>query len=383
MEERNRTDKINQLFDLNRRHVQHSRGVAQCQHFGTNTIEYILHCTQHIMKVCSNRISLFKLEIEESKALDEFKKVATPTQWRLHLLLEPKLKLWSTKNENFQKATKRVEYNLLPKFIGQTQLSFNFNETQFPKQEAQEIYDDMKQISKDYHTRSMTLVIKTQKRGLELLTNEIKQIIQCFPNNNDDNGFDTQAGLTAFHQYNDLREKRFKLLAEKACHFLEIEKFLTPTIINQANIRLTEDEQEILQLGPRFIYNDPKTATRRRTIELVTLKRKIEARFHEKKVSPGRPVNEFINELYLLLQNLHNIPVISNQYNNKKKKNYHRLLKRLKFKFKSTNTIIRKTDKSKVFHLDTTEDYDKKSIEYMNKTKAYQCLDEREKLRMA
>ena len=132
-----------------------------------------------------------------------------------------------------------------------------------------------------------------------------------------------------------------------------------------------------------------------------TLKRKLEARFYEKKVSPGRPIEQFIAELDVVLQNLHNtsryckkrktekfnslnqnlfninslnqsetIPIIM-----KKKRNYNRLVKRLVHKFRATNTIIRRTDKSKVFHLGKKQDYELKSKDYMNKTKAYQCLD--------
>ncbi|CAF1391904.1 unnamed protein product, partial [Rotaria sordida] len=85
-----------------------------------------------------------------------------------------------------------------------------------------------------------------------------------------------------------------------------------PNIINQApQIKLTEDEYQLLQLGPRFIFNDSQTASRRRTTELATLRRKIESRFFGKKVSPGRPVQQFITELDILLQNLHNISSFS------------------------------------------------------------------------
>ncbi|CAF2747679.1 unnamed protein product [Rotaria sp. Silwood2] len=117
--------------------------------------------------------------------------------------------------------------------------------------------------------------------------------------------------------------------------------------------------------------------------------------------APGRPVQQFIDELDALLQNLHNsIPSITynrkiNQTINqnipdhligssqsqtisrsihKKKKNYHRLIKRLKHKFRLTNTVIRKTDKSKVFHIGKVDDYQKKSNEYMIRTNAYKCL---------
>ena len=162
---------------------------------------------------------------------------------------------------------------------------------------------------------------------------------------------------------------------------------------------MTEDEYQLLKLGPRFIYNDPKTASRRRLIELATLKRKIETRFFEKKVSPGRPVQQFIAELDIMLQNLRDASInIRPQLNQSKtqdiliipntslitsqpklilpprKKNYGRLVKRLIHKFRLSNTILRKTDKSKVFHLGKLEHYQKKSIEYMDKTQAYKCL---------
>ncbi|CAF1251185.1 unnamed protein product, partial [Rotaria magnacalcarata] len=117
-----------------------------------------------------------------------------------------------------------------------------------------------------------------------------------------------------------------------------------------------------------------------------------------------RPVEQFIAELDVLLQNLHNIPTTKKQiqFNRiqtnksfdtlssiiqssqssqsqviirpKKKKNYGRIVKRLKYKIHLANTVLRKTDKSKVFHLGTVDHYQKKSEEYMEKTKAYQCL---------
>ncbi|CAF1097599.1 unnamed protein product [Adineta ricciae] len=352
-------------------------------------LKYILHCTQHVKKASLNRIKLAQIEMDEYKALKDFEKLATPAQWRLHLFIQPKMTLWSTKNQNLRIATKRVEYDLPPKFIGQTQLSFNFNDDQIlPNEEAQQIYDQMRQITQEYHRQSMTLYVQTHTRKLELLTNEIKQMIQCFPEDNDD-GFDAQAGFTAFKYYNDLREKRYNLLADQACHFLEILKVEGDNnqemeVIAQTIGRSLPDEYHLLQLGPRFIYNDPQTAARRRTNELATLQRKIETRFYEKKVSPGRPVKDFISELDLLLQNLHESSAIPHHYQShiicnkkikkKKKINYHRLLKRLKFKFKLNSIILRKTDKSKVFHLGTSDEYDKKSMEYMNRTKAYQCL---------
>ena len=171
---------------------------------------------------------------------------------------------------------------------------------------------------------------------------------------------------------------------------------LSPNIINEApHLNLTEDEHYILKLGPRFIFNDPKTPSRRRTTELATLKRKLENHFFEKKVSPGRPVEEFINELDALLQNYYDIPAyppprccldltinlnqseqfIRSSFNNRRRRtNVNRTIKRLKHRFRSANVILRKTDKSKVFHLGKLEHYQQRSNEYMEKTQAYQCI---------
>ena len=80
----------------------------------------------------------------------------------------------------------------------------------------------------------------------------------------------------------------------------------------------------------------------------------------------------------LRLNNLNsNDSVNSNLKLNKEsiaRKSPHRILKRLKYKLKSKNIIVQKTDKSKVFHLGKLEDYQKKSEEYMAKTQAYHCL---------
>ncbi|CAF4520549.1 unnamed protein product, partial [Rotaria magnacalcarata] len=165
-------------------------------------------------------------------------------------------------------------------------------------------------------------------------------------------------------------------------------------------------EYEFIKLGPRFIYNDPKTASRRHATELTILKRKIELRFFEKKVSPGQSVEFFIAELNIILQKLHDASITSkhrqkkqqhklflsdnplattqssqsqninssSSFRNEKKKNYGRLVKRLKHKIRSVSLVLQKTDKSKVFHLGTRQHYQKKSNEYMEKIEAYRCL---------
>ncbi|CAF3387438.1 unnamed protein product [Rotaria socialis] len=371
-------------------------------------LDYIHHCTQHVKKVAETRVQLAKAQMAEFKALEDFEQIAAPSQWNIHVLLKPKMKVWSTKNKNHRTVLKRIEYDLPPKFISNIEFKFKIDESILSPDESQALYNQMSKMTKDFRTQAMALYMQSLGREHELLTNEIKRIIDGFPNENDD-GFDAEAGCAAFKQYHELREKRFNLETDQSIYFLDAQQitgrgFLAPAIINQANITLTEQEHQLLKLGPQFIFDDPKTASRRRTTELATLKRKIEARFFEKKVSPGSPVEQFIAKLDVLLQNLHNIPTTKKQlqFNRiqtnksfetlssiiqssqlsqsqaiirpRKKKNYGRIVKRLKYKIHLANTILRKTDKSKVFHLGKVGHYQKKSEEYMDNTKAYQCL---------
>ncbi|CAF3781087.1 unnamed protein product [Rotaria sp. Silwood1] len=339
-------------------------------------LEYIYFCTEYLKKLAQSRIQLAKVQMDEFKALEDFEQIASPAQWNIHLILKPKIKNWSTKNKNYQILSKRVELDLSPKIIEKVDFSFKIDESIISQDEAQATYNQMRQITKDFRIQAMTLYVQSAARENEILSNEIKGIVDRFPQDNDD-GFDAEPG------------------------------FLAPAIINEANIRLNEEEHQLLKLGPKFIFNDPKTAARRRTIELAALRRKIENCFFRKKVSPGRPLQQFMAELDVLLQTLHNIPIIdkylnknalidnnTNQNKNvleiinsqlsqsqivniikiKKKKNYGRLVKRLKHKFKLANVVLQKSDKSKVFHLGKLEDYRKKSEEYMAKTEAYKCL---------
>ncbi|CAF1139769.1 unnamed protein product [Rotaria sordida] len=168
----------------------------------------------------------------------------------------------------------------------------------------------------------MKLYVQLAARENEILSNEIKGIIERFPNENDDR-FDAEPGYAAFKQYHELREKRMKLEIEQSLYFLfeqrvegetnnpEEEEIIAPTLI-------PEEEHQLLKLGPKFIFNDPKTAARRRIIELATLKRKIEKCFLRKKVSPGRPLQQFMAELDVLLQMLHNVSTTNKNINKDK-----------------------------------------------------------------
>ncbi|CAF4975195.1 unnamed protein product, partial [Rotaria sp. Silwood1] len=158
--------------------------------------------------------------------------------------------------EYIQHSTKRIEYDLPPKFISNANLTFKIDESIISKVEAQIVYDQMRQLTKEYRFQAMSLYLQAITHEKQILKNEIEFVMKDFLQENDE-GFDIEldAGYIAFKHYNELREKP----------------------------KLTEEEHQLLKLGPRFIYNDPKAASRRCTTELAMLKRKIEAQFFKKK----------------------------------------------------------------------------------------------------
>ena len=83
---------------------------------------------------------------------------------------------------------------------------------------------------------------------------------------------------------------------------------------------------------------------------------------------------EFFNGVETLLRQLFNKPLphrleMRARYDHQMVKNIQRILKQ-------RNIIIRKTDKSKVFHLGSTDSYHQKSLEYMAKTNAYREIQD-------
>ena len=175
-------------------------------------------------------------ELEEYRALENFRKLATPTQWSIHSVLKPKVKLWSTKIKNYQIATRRVEYDLPPNFISRIDLTFKIDESILDRDEAQGFYNEMRQLVKDHRTQAMTLYLKSITREREVLWHEIRNIIDGFPrenNNNNDNNNEMDvdeddggdaSGLIAFKRYHDLREIRLGLEAEQSTYFLVVER---------------------------------------------------------------------------------------------------------------------------------------------------------------
>ncbi|CAF1255288.1 unnamed protein product [Rotaria sordida] len=129
------------------------------------------------------------------------------------------MKLWLAKNKNYQILSKRVELDMPPKIIDKVDLSFKIDELIISQDEAQAMYNQMRQITKDFRTQAMKLYVQSAARENEILSNEIKCIVETFPQENDD-GFDAEPGFAAFKQYHELREKRMKLEIEQSLYFL-------------------------------------------------------------------------------------------------------------------------------------------------------------------
>ncbi|CAF3423134.1 unnamed protein product, partial [Rotaria sp. Silwood2] len=185
-------------------------------------LQYIQHCTQHVKNMSENKIRLAQIQIDEYKALEDFKEIANPNQWNIHLILKSKMKQWSTKNKNYITATKRIEYDLPPKFISSANCTFRIDESIVSKEEAQSLYDQMRQLTKDYRMQAMSIYLRAMTREKEILKNEIDNIIKGFIQENaEDFDIELDSGYIAFKYYNELREKRLNLEAQKAVYFLE------------------------------------------------------------------------------------------------------------------------------------------------------------------
>ncbi|CAF3477017.1 unnamed protein product [Rotaria sp. Silwood1] len=173
----------------------------------------------------------------------------------------------------------------------------------------------------------MSLYLQAITREKEILKNEIEFVVKGFSQENDE-GFDIEpdAGYTAYKHYNDLCEKRFNLEAEQSIYFLDEQRVEG------------EEEYQLLKLGPRFIYNDPQTASRRRTTELAMLKPELDVilkNLHDTPISKINqkykqqreriPYDNLLETIQLNQYQITKCPITTEQ-----KKNYGRLVKGIK-----------------------------------------------------
>ena len=59
--------------------------------------------------------------------------------------------------------------------------NFKVDESMISPEEVQGAYTQMSKITKDFRTQAMTLYIQSLGREYQLLTDEIKRMVDCFP----------------------------------------------------------------------------------------------------------------------------------------------------------------------------------------------------------
>ncbi|CAF4295352.1 unnamed protein product [Rotaria sordida] len=154
---------------------------SKTDELGKLILKDLQHCTQQVKKMHETRIQLTKVQMDEFKALEDFEQIATPAQSNTHFLFKPKMKLWLTKNKNYQILSKCVELDMPPKIIDKVDFSFKIDESIISQDEAQAIYNKIRQITKDFRTQAMTSYVQSAARENEILSNEIKGIVERFP----------------------------------------------------------------------------------------------------------------------------------------------------------------------------------------------------------
>lgn len=126
----------------------------------------------------------------------------------------------------------------------------------------------------------------------------------------------------------------------------------------------------LLNLGPRFVPHSLRTAISRQKRELLkvtsTLQR-VGRRFmsHERVVGLTKP---FMSDLEMALRECHNTSART------RRNTFSKEIKRLRSFIPKHSIVLRKTDKSKVFHTGTEEMYEERVKLYMQKTNAYEQL---------
>ncbi|CAF2633519.1 unnamed protein product [Rotaria sp. Silwood2] len=78
---------------------------------------------------------------------------------------------------------------------------------------------------------------------------------------------------------------------------------------------------------------------------------------------------DFFKDIEHLIHQLYTNPLPRKLFN--RAQSVHRIIKSIQHKINNQNIIIRSTDKSKVFHLRSVQDYHRKALQYMNKINVY------------
>ena len=141
------------------------------------------------------------------------------------------MKIWFTKNKNYQTAVKRVQYDIPPQFISKIDFSYKIDESILNAQESKILYDKMRELTCEFRTKAMSLYNESLAREQEIVSSEINQIIEGFPHDNENPNDDPS--FAAFIAYHNLRKKRLEIEIEQSLYFLEEERVESEPIRQQ------------------------------------------------------------------------------------------------------------------------------------------------------
>lgn len=147
-------------------------------------------------------------------------------------------------------------------------------------------------------------------------------------------------------------------------HFSEIS---FPPQANNKIVHLQDTEARILNLGPKFVPAAPKQVIERLPKEIGQMKEKLTKAWKKATNTVGRDpplVNKFCQRIEEEIRK-----TVSKEA--PKDPSIEPALKFFQKIQKQKKIIFRQTDKSKVFHIDSRENYIRKSAAYMEKTNAY------------
>ncbi|CAF1549133.1 unnamed protein product [Adineta ricciae] len=346
--------------------------------------EYMNYALSKVRRHNELRMKTAKTERAESVAWDKFLTVANPAQVSLAQLVKAQLAKYRAKKIRHEERAVHAtpEVDMLPKALPSLRLNFNLDKESMTEEDIKDVRKSMDDITREYRLKATELYIRSAKIELDYQATRITHLIEgsvLDPSQGQDNEANKlfevftkvhhcQTAAKAQKASLHLKDRFSKVEAPdpKDTEPMPIPKIDAPTVINQSTLTLTDAEYLILKKGPRFILNDPKRAAVRKIQELQQTYEKIRSHSSDRGwILPAAQLNTFIEALTIELDKIHEISKPSKDL---------KICRSLEKKLKDSNTILRKTDKSKVFHLGKADDYEEKAKQYMIKTKAYDCL---------
>ncbi|CAF4185657.1 unnamed protein product, partial [Rotaria sp. Silwood2] len=177
-----------------------------------------------------------------------------------------------------------------------------------------------------------------------------------------------------YHRSDDRRHKWYR----RSYHLNLYWDILPSSPIIEVSIKLTPEQLALLSRGPkyvppcqsRFYKKEAKDKIIQEEYKNIITKVTEFIRQHTYCVSEKR-INEFSTDLKNLIQRLYT-KKLSRKLSVRAKREHKLITSIRRYLNKYRQVILRRTDKSKVFHLGDANDYQRKVLEYMQETEAYE-----------